>query len=59
MKVKHGDYAHINGAPRNAVVKLTPDELRAMTADLKSQKRTDSLSKFERRLAYVRKNSRG
>lgn len=59
MKKKHGDYLHINGRPRNAVVKLTADELAAMASELKSRKRTDGMTEFERRVAYVRKNSRG
>lgn len=52
--IRHHDYHHINGVRRNAVTILTNEELRAMSAELRSRRRTDKTSRWERRREYLK-----
>jgi hypothetical protein len=56
-KKSHGHYAHVNGKPRNAVVRLTAEELREMSANVRTVRHTDGLTDYERRAALLK--SRG
>lgn len=44
---------YINGRPRNEPIKLTEDELEAMSASLHTERKTDGMTRKERRAAYV------
>lgn len=54
MKRSHGHYNRINGQPRNMVVRLSEDELRAMTAEVRSHRRTDGTTREQRRKEYIK-----
>lgn len=44
---------YINGRPRNEPIKLTEDELEAMSAEIRTNRKTDGMTRKERRAAYV------
>lgn len=54
-KEKHGGYKRVNGRPRNEAVHLTDAELRAMSAELRSERHTGEKDRAARRLETVRK----
>lgn len=54
-KNRHGGYKHVNGRPRNEAVHLTDAELRAMSAELRSERHTDGKDPEARRLETVEK----
>jgi hypothetical protein len=43
----------VNGVGRNEVVSLTPDELQAMTDEIRTVRHTDGLTHKQRRAEYV------
>lgn len=45
---------YINGRSRNEPIPMEPGELAAMTSVIRTKRRTDGLTRKERREAYVR-----
>lgn len=45
---------YINGRSRNEPIPMEPGELEAMTSAVRTARRTDGMTKKERREAYVR-----
>lgn len=45
---------NVNGVGRNIAVSLTPDELQAMSDEIRTVRHTDGLTHKQRRAEYVR-----
>lgn len=54
MKRSHGHYNRINGQSRNMVVRLSGEELRAMSDAVRAQRRTDGTTREQRRKEYIK-----
>ena len=53
-KYIHYDPRHINGRSRNEPIPMAPGELEAMGTVVQTRRRTDGLTRKQRREAYVR-----